>query len=456
MLPVVRGCYPNPRDNTTVMAVDVITQKLREQSLEEANIQNKSQIKFIRPGEGLKLSKNAEATIAGTGKKVYTVQLKSNTGSEDCTDWRRKSEEYPTSDSMPQSHPHFRRFPSLRNKPCDNISMCNTDPPKKRHCRSLSVPVDGPAPTNWQPQQSHVWKPIAMATDADDSSSAFPPNFVNLANNSRTYNTQGAGFVCIGENTPETYVGGCRIPTDIFTPPESPVPRPSSASTCSGYRDSMFSPLSASWLEQASFHYNKHHAFENRSLSCEDQISCSSSSSSTASVPAFVSTHLSSPHRHRITRCRSQPSFIHDRKYGVKRRRDHDHRPSLNFHKMKETAYQRRPASHPMSTHRLAESRRSRFHDELEGVMSLMPIASSPLDNDIPIKLAMESRTSPISEMEPGRSDSTEFLDSETSEFIPQGPVKLIGEDPAISDTEDTEDLFPLQEDLDLEQIETN
>ena len=85
--------------------------------------------------------------------------------------------------------------------------------------------------------------------------------------------------------------------------------------------------------------------------------------------------------------------------------------------------------------------------------MSLMPIASSPLDNDIPFKIAMESRTSPITEMEQSCSDSTEFLDGEPSEF--EGPVKLIGETTS-SDTDEVEDIFPLQEDLDLEQIETN
>ena len=264
------------------------------------------------------------------GKKLYKVQLKSSSGTDGGSELKSKSEDYTRSEPKTQVlHSHYRKFPNIRSKICDISNTPPVDPPKKRHCRSLSVPVDGPTPTKWQPQQSQVWKPITIV---DSTSPAFTPNFsvVNLANNSRTYNTQGAGFVSIGGSTGENFGG-------IFTPPESPVPRPSSASTCCGQHDGMFSPLNAPWLDPFSFSHHKHHAFDHRSLSLEDQIStCSSSSSSTASVPAFISSHQSSPHRHRIPRCRSQPSVLHDRKYGVKRRREYDHRPALNFHKMKE------------------------------------------------------------------------------------------------------------------------
>lgn len=84
--------------------------------------------------------------------------------------------------------------------------------------------------------------------------------------------------------------------------------------------------------------------------------------------------------------------------------------------------------------------------------MSLMPIASSPLDNDVPLSRAMESKTSPISEMEQGRTSSVEFLDRDPNDLEEEedGPVKLLG------DHGEVEEIFPLQEDLDLEQIETN
>lgn len=85
--------------------------------------------------------------------------------------------------------------------------------------------------------------------------------------------------------------------------------------------------------------------------------------------------------------------------------------------------------------------------------MSLMPIASSPLDNDVPLSRAMESTTSPISEMEQGRTSSVEFLDRDPNDLEEEedGPVKLLGEAEG-----EVEEIFPLQEDLDLEQIETN
>ncbi|XP_014777131.1 nuclear pore complex protein DDB_G0274915 [Octopus bimaculoides] len=66
-----------------------------------------------------------------------------------------------------------------------------------------------------------------------------------------------------------------------------------------------------------------------------------SASGSTPSVPAACKTSVSnpsSPRRQRIPRCRSQPCVLHDRKAGVKRRRDYD-RPTLDFHKMTQTAY---------------------------------------------------------------------------------------------------------------------
>lgn len=97
------------------------------------------------------------------------------------------------------------------------------------------------------------------------------------------------------------------------------------------------------------------------------------------------------------------------------------------------------------------QKRVSRFHEELESVMSLMPIASSPLDKDVPLSRAMESTTSPITEMEQGRTSSVEFLDHDPHDLEEdEGPVKLLGE------AEEVEEIFPLQEDLDLEQIETN
>ena len=124
-------------------------------------------------------------------------------------------------------------------------------------------------------------------------------------------------------------------PEDFLTPPESPIPRPSSAV----YSDGAISPLGAPWLDFSHQQlFNKHEAFRNRSLSMEDKISCNSCASmcvtSFSSVPVSINAIPTSPHhRYRIPRCRSQPSF-YDRKSGRRRRRDS--RPTLNFHKMTE------------------------------------------------------------------------------------------------------------------------
>lgn len=90
--------------------------------------------------------------------------------------------------------------------------------------------------------------------------------------------------------------------------------------------------------------------------------------------------------------------------------------------------------------------------------MSLMPIASSPMDTDLPIKRMMASRNSPISELNSERSDSAEFLDSEASVGLGEGPVKLLGEgcQECEGGDDEVEEIFTLQEDLDLEQIENH
>ncbi|XP_069140771.1 protein FAM53A-like [Argopecten irradians] len=423
-----------------MLAVDVLAQKLREQTIDEQTAKT-SQIKLIKSSDGYKLSKNAKAAISGSdsGKKVWTVQLNSAAGKD------VKSKQGQTT-SPPVTSTDLDLTGDLKQPP--NAPA----PPKKRHCRSLTGPSQPERPTpssSWQPQQSGLWKPVISSERSLSEEIVLPVNF-------------GSGDVALGLRTCESYGGhpagicnNCEqnfvLPSDIFTPPESPVPRPSSTATCSGRHDGMFSPFGAPWLEHSQHRYD---AFKSRSLSFEDQFSCSSSSGSTPSVHGCAHSQLSLQphnhhyhqhhyhhhhhHHHRIPRCRSQPSMTHDRKYGLKRRRDYD-RPTLNFRKM-------------------TEKRVSKFHEELESVMSLMPIASSPMDTDLPIKRMMASRNSPISELNSERSDSAEFLDSEASVGLGEGPVKLLGEgcQECEGGDDEVEEIFTLQEDLDLEQIENH
>ena len=254
-----------------------------------------------------------------------------------------------------------------------------TDPPTKRHCRSLTCPAGGQSSqtaqekAKWQPQESDVWKPIDVATTAEYHSKSYYGNktkvdcvggqrscsmYPNMENS--VYNVPTSSHLAYDSSraaeSQSQACSDCGIPTFgrnknyidsgfIFTPPESPVPRPSSTSTCTGRQDYVFSPLGAPWLEQDQSHH-RFDAFQNRSLSFEDKISCTSSSGSTTSVPGCLGNHSTSHpyhhhnhhhhhHHHHIPRCRSQPSMT-TRKYGMKRRRDSDQRPSLNFHKMTE------------------------------------------------------------------------------------------------------------------------
>ncbi|XP_060073281.1 protein FAM53A-like [Ylistrum balloti] len=442
----------------SMLAVDVLTEQLRDQTIDE-QAKKTSQIKLIQASDGYKLSKNAEATIAGSGKKVWTVQLNSAAGKD------------LLSESLRQG---LNTAPPIANLASDQSGDLGPPqnapaPPKKRHCRSLTVPVPPERPTpssSWQPQESRLWKPVAVISSERTQSEAtvMPVNFCGSDATLGHRTCESVGGIPTGMcNCEQSFA----VPSDIFTPPESPVPRPSSTSTCSGRHDGTFSPLGAPWLEHCQRRYD---AFQSRSLSFEDQISCSSSSGSTPSVPGCVHSQqsLSQPyhphhhhhhhHHHRIPRCRSQPSMTHDRKYGLKRRRDYD-RPTLNFRKMTETAYQQIPRSESLSSRQgLKEKRVSKFHEELESVMSLMPIASSPMDTDLPIKRMMVARNSPISEMDSGRSDSAEFLDSEASDSLGEGPVKLLGEgcEECEAGDDEVEEIFTLPEDLDLEQIENH
>ena len=85
--------------------------------------------------------------------------------------------------------------------------------------------------------------------------------------------------------------------------------------------------------------------------------------------------------------------------------------------------------------------------------MSLMPIASSPMDHDLPMKHMLESRRSPIGEVGVRRSDSAEFLDSEASD---PGEGTLLEQEECDMCHEEVEEIFTLQEDIDLEQIEND
>lgn len=87
--------------------------------------------------------------------------------------------------------------------------------------------------------------------------------------------------------------------------------------------------------------------------------------------------------------------------------------------------------------------------------MSLMPIASSPQDSDIPIHthIPIKLGNSPIHELESNIRDNVSMATVADDEAGNIGPVKFLSDD---DQDENDMEVFQLTEELDLEQIENH
>lgn len=312
---------------------------------------------------------------------------------------------------------------------CEAIPNTPPAPPKKRHCRSLSIPGDSTGKSNsgrkWQPSGSSLWRPVALRSHHNNNNrtknrnsplgyhhhhhhhhrsqehrshgggsgdphhrphdhhifhcnqigtgggsvgghqrltavrSSSPTFSISTASHGRHGNQQTQYFPPVTKAT--TVVWPLSKSEDFSTPPESPVPRPHSAS--SGFES--YGSLNSFWPEAPSSVFQQRStglslsgnsrafdAFRLRSLSMEEPASkrsismCSSGAGSMPAIPGSSggsraatqgsASMPSSPRRHRVPRCRSQPCVLHDRKT-LKRRRDEE-RPKLDFLKMKEVS----------------------------------------------------------------------------------------------------------------------
>lgn len=322
----------------------------------------------------------------------------------------------------------------IQNQDMDCAANTPPAPPKKRHCRSLSIPGDtsstgksgsGSGGRKWQPSGGGVWRPVGLRAHGN-SKLCKNRNSPLSSHHQQHYNHRsyehahhrGAGHDAHGTATVfqcSSKVGGAGgmlhrgltavrslSPTlsvstinrrhsthqflpffstaapagtggalvgaaagaawplskseDFSTPPESPVPRPHSAS--SGFWESSgslnsFRPETKNQQNSLSSLSNAQQramdAFRMRSLSMEEPMTrrslpmCSSAAGA-RSMPAIPGCNTglhtgttsmpSSPRRQRVPRCRSQPCVLLDRKC-LKRRRD-ENRPKLDFLKMKE------------------------------------------------------------------------------------------------------------------------
>ncbi|RUS79428.1 hypothetical protein EGW08_012805, partial [Elysia chlorotica] len=248
---------------------------------------------------------------------------------------------------------------------CESAPGTPTAPPKKKHCRSLSVPPDsafGNQPPSLVSREhaARLWKPIALNPVSNLRQGINSPceldtghqgNLSPLYPGSSESSGHGSSWLpkLLGPNlqlaSAASSDSGHFTTSDFQTPPGSPVPtaatRPASASSDT---TSSFGSMSSAWLDFtagtglgagngsiSSQALRGARALQNRSLSCEDRISGSSGAEAGLSgMPGMACTGS-------IPRCHSQPCVLHHRRCGKKRRRNCD-RPTLNFNKMTEVS----------------------------------------------------------------------------------------------------------------------
>ncbi|XP_067932488.1 protein FAM53A-like [Watersipora subatra] len=254
------------------------------------------------------------------------------------------------------------------------------NPPNKRQCRSMSIPNDGDLQTRWLQTQTrgHLHRPTALR-----------PNGSSSHRSKHQQYSQNRGLQASRGLPP---VWSSLAPSDTSTPPESPRSRPSSAS--SGYFDS---PLASS------SNLTKHRC-ESLQMLPTSEHSTNASDSGHESTPMRVnaaksmpsvadpSRHIS-PSKQLLLRCQSQPCVIHERRCGIKRRRD-EQRPSINFNKMTETALCKKPDASAVAGNRLSSPLRIKpvaRYGQIFPERVLQTIASSP--QDINYISAVESNT---------------------------------------------------------------
>ena len=241
-------------------------------------------------------------------------------------------------------------------------SIPNTPPapPKKRHCRSLSIPGEGTliSPPEvgtqkpWQPQKSSIWRPIAVKPSSNRRKTMSEFEVASTIPRPQQSTSPAAPVV---SNITCKAIAPSRRPLSksedlSHLPMRSPtLPEGRPASAAPAFFQPAFVPVEAAnnCLGEYGFVRTgsasslgmcpsdmRLEALRVRSLSMEDPIVGGSSDSESIDGEVNVESEPSSPQRIMVPRCRSQPSVLHERKC-LKRRRGED-RPALDFLKMKE------------------------------------------------------------------------------------------------------------------------
>ncbi|XP_033113430.1 protein FAM53A-like [Anneissia japonica] len=400
--------------------VTLITEKLQNQSLEDVNIPDYTHIAYHTRSRTKACQLSHKQVNSSVDSRIYTSNFRSTNS---------KSSTY--SSDMPSAEPMHAvsapcQIPSKQNEVARNNSINSqaqtptAAPPKKRHCRSLSAgELTEQRAQTWKPRASKVWRPVTKSK-LDTYQGHIPMhNFNTLAGLPNNY-------------TPISTFS--ELDNEFSTPPESPVPRPASATS---WDDSLNMP----WLDANSLH----HQIGQKSWYCSvDKVS--ESSGSVVSVTSVSSTPELERKGVGMLRCRSQPC-VSGRRGGKKRRREEDTRPKLDFFKMEETSYTRCTQRQKKMSKQVGM-----YCSEMEQYFGLKTIASSPCDGNHASSVLITPTSSPTKELEKTFDD----------ERILGGHSSNSDEDDSGNEDEfdDTlEDIiFPIDPDneLDLDEIENN
>ncbi|XP_030841388.1 protein FAM53A-like [Strongylocentrotus purpuratus] len=221
----------------------------------------------------------------------------------------------------------------------ESISTTPPAPPKKRHCRSLSAGEVTEGRSRWKPNASKIWRPFRHCRAKLDAYQGHSPML----------NVSSLDFSAIPSTT-LNLAGDSADPMNQYsTPPESPIPRPASATS---WENTANPPV---WLEQTSFKPLTSPRLWHRLRSLEDaekeglSVSSGSVASLTSSVDSAPEVDLTSSGGFArgtfkkavvMPRCRSQPCVSSRKKCGKKRRREEEPRPKLDLFKMREVCLQ--------------------------------------------------------------------------------------------------------------------
>ncbi|XP_068184193.1 protein FAM53B-like [Antennarius striatus] len=342
--------------------------------------------------------------------------------------------------------PHSHSTSATANYTITATNQAPTAPPSKRQCRSLSFSDEFSGfHSSWRPQSSRVWTTVEKRRCHSGGSvrggGGFPSSHFPTIQRSSSFSLPSCSAI------PSD--GSLDLPFFNQQLPLHPQ-----------FTASPLSPTSSSLLHH---HYQQHHFLRPLSLSHEqislpelqrEEVLEASSPDSTPELGRRAS--QSARGIGSLSRSRSQPCVLNDKKIGKKRRRPEDsqeQRPSLDLTKMT----QKLQTFQSLSCLRFSAT---------DGCQSSLPLptseASSQQDSGFTAmpKLGLESRHAAAADDEEEDS-SYEEIDSDSACSVdsqPGSPLGIVCSSHTLwkGDCSTQRDIFQLGGELDLDQIEKN